>query len=82
MVSQNYGLFNFFVPLVVIPASFIFPFIVPKILLFRSLTAVLIGAYALLLFINWEEYKPKINLVEFSFGRFFAKFCAFYFFWR
>lgn len=61
---------TFFVPLVVIPASFIFPFIVPKILLFRSLTAVLIGAYALLLFINWEEYKPKLtslNLVLVAF---------------
>lgn len=57
---------TFFVPLAVMPSSFIFPFIVPKILLFRSLITLMIGAYALLLIINWQEYKPKftaLNLV-------------------
>lgn len=65
---------TFFVPLVVIPASFIFPFIVPKILLFRSLTAILIGAYTLLLFINWEEYKPKLTSLNLVLGVFLLSF--------
>lgn len=51
----------FFVPLVVVPSSFIFPFIVPKILLFRSLTVVAFAAYILLLAINWREYKLKLT---------------------
>ncbi|OGH94948.1 MAG: hypothetical protein A2538_04645 [Candidatus Magasanikbacteria bacterium RIFOXYD2_FULL_41_14] len=61
---------TFLVPLVVLPTSFIFPFIVPKILLFRSLVTIMLGAYALLLFINWQEYKPKftaLNLVVVAF---------------
>lgn len=57
---------SFFVPLVVISSSFIFPFIVPKILIFRSLVLVMLGCYILLLIINWQEYKLKftpLNLV-------------------
>lgn len=71
---------TFFVPLVVIPTSFIFPFIVPKILLFRSLTTILIGAYALLLFINWEEYKPKLTSLNLVLGAFFVSFALSTFF--
>ncbi len=52
---------TFFVPLVVIPGSFIFPFIVPKILLFRTLTSVMMAAFVILLCINWKEYKPKFT---------------------
>ncbi len=52
---------TFFVPLLVMPTSFIFPFIVPKILLFRSLTEVIIALYVLLLVINWSEYRPKFS---------------------
>lgn len=61
---------SFFVPLVVMPASFIFPFIVPKILIFRSLVTVMLGGYVLLLIINWQEYKPKftgLNIVLLAF---------------
>ncbi len=61
---------TFFVPLVIAPASFIFPFVVPKILLFRSLVVLSAGCYVLLLIINWREYKPKftaLNLVLLSF---------------
>ncbi|OGH88703.1 MAG: hypothetical protein A3J93_01240 [Candidatus Magasanikbacteria bacterium RIFOXYC2_FULL_42_28] len=61
---------TFLTPLVVIPSSFIFPFIVPKILFFRSLVTLMLGAYALLLIINWQEYKPKftaLNLVMAAF---------------
>jgi len=52
---------TFFVPLIVLPSSFIFPFIVPKILWLRSLVILMLGAYALLLKINWKEYKPKFT---------------------
>lgn len=52
---------TFFVPLVVIAGSFIFPFIVPKIIFFRSLIEIAIGSYVLLLIINWKEYKPDWN---------------------
>lgn len=52
---------TFFVPLVVVPSSFIFPFIVPKILLFRSLVELMLGGYALLLVSNWQLFKPKLT---------------------
>ncbi len=52
---------TFFVPLIVIPSSFIFPFIVPKVVVFRSIMEVMIGAYILLLIINWKEYKPTMT---------------------
>lgn len=57
---------TFFVPLLVMPTSFIFPFIVPKILLFRSLTEVMIGLYVLLLAINWQEYRPRFSLLTWA----------------
>ena len=50
---------SFFVPLIVLPSSFIFPFIVPKIIVLRSLITFTIGAYALLLVSNWEKYRPR-----------------------
>lgn len=52
---------TFFVPLVVLSGSFIFPFIVPKIVLFRSLIEVALGSYILLLIINWKDYKPDFS---------------------
>jgi len=61
---------TFFVPLIVLPSSYIFPFIVPKILWFRSLTTIMVAVYVLLLAINWREFKIKftpINLVLFAF---------------
>lgn len=60
----------FFVPLLVLPSSYIFPFIVPKIIFFRSLVEIMAVLYALLLAINWQEYKPKfsyLNLAIFLF---------------
>ncbi len=50
---------TFFVPLIVLPGSYIFPFIVPKIVFFRGMVEVMIGAYGLLLLINWKQYAPK-----------------------
>lgn len=67
---------SFFVPLVVIPSSFIFPFIVPKMVFFRSMVEIMLGLYILLLLINWQEYRPRLTPITvavlafyiFSFG--------------
>lgn len=50
---------SFFVPLVVLPSSFIFPFIVPKVVVFRSLVLLMVGAYTLLLISDWRAYRPR-----------------------
>lgn len=50
---------TFFVPLVFLPKDFIFPFIVPKIITFRSLTLVLLGLYLALASSDWERYKIR-----------------------
>ena len=55
---------TFFVPLLVLPSSYIFPFIVPKIVFYRSLVEIMLGAYVLLLMINWREYAPKNNYLN------------------
>lgn len=65
---------TFFVPLLVLPMSFIFPFIVPKILLFRSLVTLMIGCYILLLLINWQEFKPRFSLLNLALSVFLASF--------
>ena len=64
----------FFVPLLVLPSSFIFPFIVPKILMFRSLVTALLGAYIVLLLINFNEYKPKFTALNLALGAFLISF--------
>lgn len=51
----------FLVPLIVIPSSFIFPFIVPKIVIMRSLIEIMLGAYVLLLILDWKEYRPAAS---------------------
>ncbi|MFH1789674.1 MAG: O-antigen ligase family protein [bacterium] len=55
---------TFFVPLLVVSKSFIFPFIVPKIIVFRSLTVFMIGGYILLLIISWRTYRPKLSILN------------------
>lgn len=65
---------TFFVPLFVLPTSFIFPFIVPKILVFRSLVELMIGAYVLLLIINWSEFRPKFSWLNVAVAGFFLSF--------
>jgi hypothetical protein len=52
---------SFLTPLVVSPRGFIFPFIVPKIILLRSLVLLMVGVYGGLLSINWEKYRPRMN---------------------
>lgn len=54
---------TFFVPLVVLPTSFIFPFIVPKIILFRTIVVCLGAGYSLLLFSSWKNYAPRLTPV-------------------
>jgi len=65
---------TFFVPLIVSPSSFIFPFIVPKILVFRSIVEIMLGVYVLLLIINWQEYKPKFTALNLAAAAFFLSF--------
>ena len=63
---------SFFVPLVVVPSTYIFPFIVPKILLFRSLVLLMLGAYILLLVSNWKEYRPRLTGITWVVSLFFV----------
>src|SRR3989344_2071099 len=57
---------TFFVPLAFFPTNFIFPFIVPKIVIFRSLTLVLLALYIILLASDWKKYiiqNSPLNIV-------------------
>lgn len=67
---------TFFVPLIVLPSSYIFPFIVPKIVWFRSLTLLLLGAYILLLISNFKEYRPKFTPTTVAVLLFFLSFAV------
>ena len=67
---------SFFVPLAVFPTSFIFPFIVPKILIFRTLVTIMIGGYVLLMMINWEEYRPRMSWINLVLALFLLSFAA------
>lgn len=55
---------TFFMPLVVVPNSFVFPFIVPKIVIFRTLILLLVAVYVLLLFLNKQEFRPKASYLH------------------
>lgn len=65
---------TFVVPWIVIPSSYIFPFIVPKILLFRSLVLLMLGGYILLLTSNWLKYKIKLIPINIGVSLFFISF--------
>ena len=65
---------SFFVPLIVSPSSFIFPFIVPKILWFRSISLVLLGIFLVLLFSNAKKYWPKKDPLATAIVLFFISF--------
>ena len=52
-------LISFIVPFVVISESFIFPFIVPKIVLFRTIVLLMLGLYVILLRSNFRRYIPQ-----------------------
>lgn len=57
---------SLFIPLLVFPSSYIFPFIVPKIVYFRSLSLVALGCYILLLIIDWKKYRVKFTPINTS----------------
>ncbi len=65
---------TFFVPLVMRSSSFIFPFIVPKIVVFRSLALLLAGAYTVLLATNWEKFRMRFTPITGAILLFFASF--------
>jgi len=65
---------TFFVPLLVLPNSYIFPFIVPKIIYFRSLVLVMLGLYLILLFSNFKKYRPKFSWVNIAVLGFYLSF--------
>jgi len=60
-----YGLVvcSFVVPLIVFPASFIFPFIVPKVLAFRIISVCIFAVYLLLLLGNTQRYRLRFTLL-------------------
>lgn len=65
---------TFFVPLIVLPSNYIFPFIVPKIVWFRSLIFLMLGVYVILLAANWQEYRPRLTLLNITIALFFFSF--------
>lgn len=67
---------TFFVPLVVIPSRFIFPFIVPKIVVFRSIVILMLAGYLLLLATHWEAFKTKMSAVTIAVLLFFVSFAV------
>lgn len=69
-----------FVPLIVVPSSFIFPFIVPKILLFRTLALILAGGYAVLLWADRRSYAPRLTPIAAALVAFLASFALSTFF--
>ncbi|MFH0857865.1 MAG: hypothetical protein V1848_03910, partial [Candidatus Magasanikbacteria bacterium] len=71
---------TFLVPLIVIPSSFFFPFIVPKILLFRSLVLLAFACYTVLLLINWEKYRIRMNWLHWTVLLFWVSLCISTFF--
>ncbi len=65
---------TFFIPLVLLSQTFIFPFIVPKILLFRSIAMILFGGYVMLLLSQWRRYKIQMTWITWIIALFFASF--------
>lgn len=65
---------TFFIPLVLAPNSFIFPFIVPKVLLLRSLIIAMLSGYILLLVINYQEYRPRLTSISLALAAFLLSF--------
>lgn len=52
---------TFFVPLVTGAGGYIFPFVFPKMIVFRSLVDVIAVGYVLLLFRDWNTYRPRFT---------------------
>ena len=67
---------TFFAPLAFFPSYFIFPFIVPKIVIFRSLVLVMLGLYLILLSTDWQRYRVKITPITIVILLFLASFAV------
>jgi O-antigen ligase len=67
---------TFFVPLILLPSSYIFPFIVPKIVWFRSLVLLMLAIYILLLSCDWNKYKIRLTPINIAVGLFFISFAV------
>ncbi|HBB37578.1 MAG: Tetratricopeptide repeat domain protein [Candidatus Magasanikbacteria bacterium GW2011_GWD2_43_18] len=57
---------SFCIPLLVLAQQFIFPFIVLKAVVFRSIVLLMLGVYILLLKNDWQTYKPRLSVVSLS----------------
>ncbi len=60
-VGQYIAYISFLVPLVIVPNSFIFPFIVPKALLFRSVVLILLAMSAAIYFSERKQKQVKVG---------------------
>ncbi|MFA7314344.1 MAG: O-antigen ligase family protein [Candidatus Magasanikbacteria bacterium] len=65
---------TFFVPLLIFPTTYVFPFIVPKIIYFRSLVLVMLGLYLILLVSDFKKYRPRFSWINIAVLLFFASF--------
>jgi len=71
------SILTFFVPLAIFPSdlivnNFIFPFIVPKILFFRSLVLLMLIPYIYLIFTYKKEFAPFKHWLHYAVGIYFA----------
>ncbi|MBD3311234.1 MAG: tetratricopeptide repeat protein [Candidatus Magasanikbacteria bacterium] len=65
---------SFIMPLIVIPSSYIFPFIVPKIVFFRTLVLIMLAACIILYATNFKKYKTEFTPINIIVGLFFISF--------
>ncbi len=65
---------TFLMPLILIPNSFIFPFIFPKVLFFRIMVLLMLAGYLLLLSSDWQRYKIKLTPTNLAVTLFFISF--------
>jgi len=61
-------------PLVFLETSYVFPFIVPKTLYFRIITALMLGVYLVLLGIHKKTYGLRVSVLHVAVGAFFLSF--------
>jgi len=70
--AQLLVLASFLTPLIVVMDSFIFPFVVPRVLFFRITMSLALLCYVLLLSMNFERYRPRRDLITHAVVIFFA----------
>ena len=65
---------SFFMPLVLGKDSFIFPFIVPKIIFFRTVSILMLLGFSLLLIQQWKKYRIRPTAITITISLFFLSF--------